>query len=90
VQPIVIRPNGIGLMKTAKNPAAATLFVDFELTEGQKIFAGLFRIGSIPTGDDPLEGYEVIAPPEKELQANGKKWDDLYAQILEGGQVVDE
>jgi iron(III) transport system substrate-binding protein len=90
VQPIVIRPNGIGLMKTAKNPAAATLFVDFELTEGQKIFAGLFRIGSIPTGNDPLEGYEVIAPPEKELQTNGKKWDDLYAQILEGGQVVDE
>jgi iron(III) transport system substrate-binding protein len=90
VQPIVVRPNGIGLMKTAKNPAAATLFVDWELTGGQDIFAGLFRIGSIPTGQDPLEGYEVIAPPEDELQKNGKKWDDLYAQVLEGGEEVDE
>jgi iron(III) transport system substrate-binding protein len=89
VQPIVIRPNGVGLMKTAKNPAAATLFVDFELTEGQKIFAGLFRIGSIPTTKDPLQGYQVISPPENELLTHGKKWDDLYSSILEGGEKVD-
>ncbi len=30
VQPAVIRPNGIGLVATATNPAAAMLFVDFD------------------------------------------------------------
>ncbi len=91
VQPLVIRPNGIGLMKTASNPAAAMLFVDFELTGGQKVFEEAFRIGSVPTGgDDPLAGLETVAVPEKKLLDDPKPWDDLYAEIVQGGEVVEE
>jgi iron(III) transport system substrate-binding protein len=89
VQPIVIRPNGIGLMKTAKNPAAAMLFVDWELTEAQRIFAGLFRIGSVVTGEDKLAGLELVPVPEQELLSDPKKWDGLYADIVQGGEKVD-
>jgi iron(III) transport system substrate-binding protein len=89
VEPIVLRPNGVGLMKTATNPAAAMLFVDWELTEGQQILADAFRMGSIPTGGkDPLAGLTVIAVPEQELLANAKKWDDLYAEIVRAGQEI--
>jgi len=88
VQPLVIRPNGVGLMKTAANPAAAMLFVDWELTEGQKILADAFRIGAIPTAKDPLAGLQVIPVPEQELLNDAKKWDSLYAEIVQAGQEV--
>lgn len=91
VQPIVLRPNGVGLMKTAANPAAAMLFVDWELTEGQKILAEAFRMGSIPGsagGADPLAGLTVVSVPEQELLADPKKWDGLYAEIIQAGQEI--
>ncbi len=92
VQPLVVRPNGIGLMKTATNPCAAMLFVDWELTEGQQVFEEAFRIGSVPKAGakEPLEGLEFVAVPEKELLANPKKWDDLYAEVIQNGQEVSE
>ena len=89
VQPLVVRPNGIAAMKNAKNPAAAMLFIDFELTEGQKIFEDDFRIGSIPTAKDPLEGLEVVAVPEQKLLDDPKTWDELYAETVKAGQEVD-
>lgn len=88
VQPILIRPNGFALMKNAKNPAAAMLFADWELTEGQKILEEAFRIGSIPTGKDPLAGLNVVAVPEQELLKDPKKWDTLYSDIVQAGQEV--
>lgn len=88
VQPILIRPNGFALMKNATNPAAAMLFADWELTEGQKILEEAFRIGSIPTGKDPLAGLKVIAVPEQELLDDPKKWDTLYSDIVQAGQEV--
>lgn len=90
VQPIVIRPNGAGLMGTAKNPAAALLFMDFLLSDGQQNIADEYRIGSIPTDEDPLEGLETIEVDEDEMLNNVEKWDELYAEILKGGEVTEE
>jgi iron(III) transport system substrate-binding protein len=85
VQPVVIRPNGVALMHNAKSPAAAMLFTDFLLTDGQQILKKSFRIGSVPGKDDPLAGLATTTPPEKELLDNAKKWDDLYEKVTEGG-----
>lgn len=85
VQPIVVRPNGIGLMKTATNPCAAMLFTEWELTGGQQVFADAFRVGATEAEAEELEGLDVIPVPEQELLDNGKKWDDLYAEVLKGG-----
>lgn len=91
VEPIVLRPNGIGLMKTAEHPAAAMLFVDWELQkEGQQVFADKFRVGSMPSDRDPLKGLEAVEVPEGELLDNAKKWDDLYADVVKGGEEVSE
>jgi iron(III) transport system substrate-binding protein len=85
VQPLVIRPNGAGLMKNAKSPAAAMLFLDFLLSDGQKLLKDSFRIGSVPGANDPLAGLETTAPPEQELLDDAKKWDSLYEQVTQGG-----
>jgi iron(III) transport system substrate-binding protein len=85
IQPVVIRPNGVALMHNAKSPAAAMLFTDFLLTDGQKLLKKSFRIGSVPGQDDPLAGLETTTPPEKELLDDAKKWDDLYEKVTEGG-----
>src|SRR5574341_832721 len=88
VQPLVTRPNGVAMVQTARHPAAAMLFVDFELTDGQQIMAEAFRIGSVPTGKDPLAGLQTIQTPDDELLANPKKWDGLYAEVVQKGQRV--
>lgn len=89
IQPLVIRPNGAGLMGTAEHPAAAMLFLDFLLSDGQKAISDANRVGSIPTDDDPLEGLEVI-PVDEELMLNeAEAWSDKYADIVEGGESAE-
>jgi len=89
-QPLVVRPNGIGLVKTATNPCAALLFVDFELTGGQKIFADNFRIGSIEGTDNPLAQYETYAVPEKKLLDDPDTWNAAYEDVVANGQALDD
>lgn len=85
VQPVVIRPNGAGLMHNAKCPAAAMLFVDFLLTDAQELLKDDYRIGSVPGPDDPLAGLETTTAPEEELLEDADKWDSLYQDVTEGG-----
>ncbi len=89
VQPIVVRPNGIGLVNTATNPAAAMLFVDYELTGGQDVFAEKFRVGAIEGTADPLAAFDVIAVPEQKLLEDPTTWNELYEQIVLNGEQVD-
>lgn len=89
IQPLVIRPNGIGLMRTATNPAAAVLFSDYELQHGQDVFADEFRVGAVPTGQDPLAGLETLSVDTKELLATNEKWSKLYEDVVQGGEVVE-
>lgn len=86
VQPVVTRPNGAGLMKTATHPYAATLFMDYMLSpEGQAIITDGFRVGSVENPEsDPLEGLEVITVPVQEILDNSQQWNELYASIVEG------
>ena len=85
VQPITVRPNGIGLMKTASNPCAAMMFVDYELTGGQKVFEKKFRVGATAEAAKAIQGLDVVAVPEQEMLDNSKKWDDLYAEVTQSG-----
>ncbi|HEY0889096.1 MAG TPA: extracellular solute-binding protein [Nocardioides sp.] len=90
IQPLVLRPNGAGLMGNAKHPAAALLFMDFLLTDGQQNIADEFRVGSVPVANDPLAGLDTIEVDENEMLNNQKKWDDLYAEVVQGGELAEE
>lgn len=85
VQPVVVRPNGIGLMKTATNPCAAMAFVDWELTGGQKVFEEKFRVGATEDAAKAIAALDVVSVPEQDLLDNAKKWDDLYAEVIQTG-----
>src|SRR6266536_5388108 len=87
-QPLITRPNGVAMMRAAKHPAAAVLFVDYELTDSQAIFAKAHRIGSVPTANDPLAGMPTIQVPDDQLLAESKKWNDLYTGIVQRGQQI--
>jgi iron(III) transport system substrate-binding protein len=90
IEPLVVRPNGIGLVKTATNPCAAMLFVDFELTGGQDVFREAFRIGSVPVeGEDPLEGLETYPVPEQKLLDEADKWNKAYEDVVRNGQALE-
>jgi iron(III) transport system substrate-binding protein len=89
VQPVIARPNGIGLMKSAKHPAAAMLFTDWMLEEGQKVLSDLGLTPSIPQGGtDPLKGLEVIPIDLKTLVEKGDVWSKKYEQVVAGGEKV--
>jgi iron(III) transport system substrate-binding protein len=90
LQPLIVRPNGIGLVKTASNPCAATLFVDFELTGGQDVFAEAFRIGSIEGTNDPLAGLEVYPVPEEKLLEDPDTWNKAYEDVVANGQALED
>ncbi len=85
IEPVVLRPNGAGLMKSAKHPAMALLFLDYLLTDGQKAIAGANRIGAIPTEKDPLAGVQTVTVPEEELLDNAQKWNDAYKNVTDAG-----
>ena len=84
VAPVVTRPNGAGLLATAKHPAAALLFMDFLLIEGQQYIAEDFRSTALPLEGDPLEGVETIPVPEGEMLNNYDHWDTAYRDLVGG------
>ena len=90
VEPVIARPNGIGLMKTAAHPAAAMLFYDWMLEEGQEVISEEGLTPSIASGDDPLEGVEVIPVDVEKLLTDSETWSKKYEAVVSGGDVVEE
>jgi iron(III) transport system substrate-binding protein len=88
VEPIIARPNGVGLMKTANNPAAAMLFADWLLEEGQAVIAEEGLTPSITEGEDPLKGIEVIPVDVEALLNESDKWSKEYETLIQGGEQV--
>lgn len=90
VQPVMTRPQGAALMKSAPHPAAALLFVDWLLTEGQQVIVDLGLTPSIePEGlKDPLEGVEVIPVDVSKLLTESTQWSNRYAELLASSDKV--
>lgn len=84
IRPLVIRPNGIGIMRHAQSPATALLWVEFVLTRGQEIFAENFRgpASSVVAGGLPEE-YEPILVDLDAITSERDKWESLWAEIVE-------
>ncbi len=86
VSPAFARPNGIGLMKNAAHPAAALLFTDWLLTEGQQVIADAGLTPSTISGDPSMAGVEVLPVPIEKLMAESDKWNALYEDILKNSE----
>ena len=90
VEPVVVRPNGIGLMKTAEHPAAATLFTDWLLTDGQDVLIDQAIVPSVESKQKGFADVEQIPVDIDKLVKEDKKWSTLYDDILREGEEVKE
>jgi iron(III) transport system substrate-binding protein len=89
VEPVIARPNGGGLMKTAANPATGMLFFDWLLEEGQAVLLEESLTPAIVEGDDPLADVELIPVDLETLIVEGDEWSARYDELLAGGELVD-
>jgi iron(III) transport system substrate-binding protein len=79
------RPNGVGMIKDAQHPAAAWLFYDWLLTDGQKelVHLGLTPSTKVP-GDKSLNGITLVPFDVKGLSKDDGSWDKKYDALLRG------
>jgi iron(III) transport system substrate-binding protein len=94
VEPLVVRPNGVGIHSAATHPATALLWTEFELSDAQP---GLIEIdrqpasASVPGGGLP-EGFEFIEVDLEAVVDEIDKWEGLYEEIIQGagGEVIED
>ncbi|HVR78634.1 MAG TPA: ABC transporter substrate-binding protein [Acidimicrobiia bacterium] len=84
VRPIIVRPNGVGIMRHVQSPASALLWVEFMLTDGQEVLAAEYRgpastqvAGGIP------EEYAPILVDLEAIAAERDKWESLWEEIVQ-------
>ncbi|HXF80540.1 MAG TPA: extracellular solute-binding protein [Usitatibacter sp.] len=85
VQPVVARPQGIGVARSAPHPHAALLFADFVLSpEGQKLFESMGRTPASRKVKSALGDFPVaMVDPAVVLDESArweKTWNELFLQ----------
>jgi iron(III) transport system substrate-binding protein len=83
VQPVVVRTDGTGVVKGGSHPAAALLFEDWLLSEGQKVLAGegvAVRKDLVRTQDVKTAQVDLAA-----LNAHQQMWEDRYDRLTRLG-----
>lgn len=83
IDPVVARPQGLGIARNAGNPYAAMLFVDFMLSpEGQSIYQSLGRgPSSLKVKSAAYDFKSSIEDPVRVIDEAAKwekEWDDLF------------
>lgn len=85
IDPVVVRPQAVGVMKNAAHPHAALLFADFILSpEGQNLLLSMGRVPVSEKVNSPLSGvkYVLIDPVTvlDESEKWEKIWDDMFGK----------
>ena len=85
VQPVVARPQGIGIARNAPNPKAATAFVDFVLSpEGQQLLESMGRVPVSTKVSTHMNQFDYTlvdsATVLDEQDKWNKEWDRLFLQ----------
>jgi iron(III) transport system substrate-binding protein len=85
--PVIMRPNGFGLMAQPRHPAAALLWADWVLGDGQKSIAKANRIpavNNVPGFTNPIpEGTPVYNVPDSVI-SHSDTWNKAYDDLLRG------
>lgn len=80
--PAVARVNGVGVARKAPHPHAAVLFLDFILTDGQKILAERdFTPTNIKVKPLP-EGIQLNLTNSAQMLDESDKWSKLYDELF--------
>ena len=85
VQPVVARPQGIGVARNAPHPNAAALFAEFVLSPGgQKLFESMGRVPASTKIKSEFNNFPfVVIDPVTvldEATKRDKQWNDLFVR----------
>lgn len=82
LQPAVVRANAVGVVKGAKNPAAAALLEDYLLGEAQATYAKLSYLPASKKIKSDLDKYQIkVIDPGESLDGR-EHWKKLYDEII--------
>jgi iron(III) transport system substrate-binding protein len=92
LKPLILRPNGVGIMKHVQNPATALLWAEFLMTDAQANFAEDFRGPASTAVDGGIpEEYEPILVDIEAITQQRDKWEGLWEEIVsQSGTPVEE
>jgi iron(III) transport system substrate-binding protein len=83
VQPVIARPQGIGVAKDAPHPAAALLFVDFVLSpEGQKLYESMGRVPASTKVKSELNNFPFVMTDPNIVLKESQKWEALWNELF--------
>lgn len=86
IEPVLYRPNGIGLARTAPHPAAAVLYMKWALTDGQKLLSGQYREPanlSVTTQNPIPKGTKIYDIPIDQMTHDSAKWSNAWQRLLQ-------
>ena len=83
VQPVVARPQGIGVAQNAPHPNAALLFTDFVLSpEGQKLFESMGRVPASTRVKSELNNFPFTMIDAATALDEKEKWETLWNSLF--------
>lgn len=82
-EPVIGRPQGIGVAKNAPHPNAALLFVDFVLSpEGQELFNSMGRVPTSTKVKTGLNNFPYSMIDSAAVLDESEKWEKLWNQLF--------
>ena len=83
VQPVVARPQGIGVARNAPHPHAALLFADFVLSpEGQTLFESLGRVPASTRVKSELNDFPFTMIDPATVLDEREKWEKIWNDLF--------
>ena len=82
VEPVIARPQGIGVARHAPHPNAALLFIDFVLsTEAQEMLAGMGRTPASRAVKTETSGLNYVMSDPAVVLDESEKWQQLWDRL---------
>jgi iron(III) transport system substrate-binding protein len=82
LDPVVIRPQSLGIARNAPHPHAALLFTDFMLSEGQAMMEGFTRAPVSKKINSEFNRYRyVMITPDMAID-DAEKWRNLWDNMF--------
>jgi len=83
VEPLVGRPQGLGVAKNAPHPHAALLFADFVLSpEGMELLNAMGRVPTAKSIKTPLDSTKSIMLDATTINAESGKWQKVWNELF--------
>ncbi len=88
VEPVLSRPQGIGVVSTARHPATALLYVDWLLSDGQEVLAE-HNVDPAREGLGKPPDAELVVIDLESYVAEQEEWQDRYEELLSLGDPIE-